>query len=275
VGECVQPFESRSSLPVVPRFLQIDGLTAGYEENGQHLPVLVDLTFSVGEGEFVSVIGPSGSGKSTLLDIIAGLIEPDCGELLIGGQRTGASERLGISAYMKQRDLLLPWRTVVENAALALEVGGMPRRTARAEAMARLDEFGLTGFGAHYPAQLSGGMRQRVALLRTMLAGRSLILLDEPFGALDAITRATMQDWLLKRVGDHARTVILVTHDVEEAIFIADRVIVLTGRPARVAHTEVIDLPRPRTRAMVTEGRFVAHKTAVMTALGLFSESRP
>ncbi len=255
-------------------FLRIEGLTAGYDEAGQHLPVLANLTFSVGAGEFVSVIGPSGSGKSTLLDSVAGLIEPDGGQILIQGRRTEAQGRLGISAYMKQRDLLLPWRTVVENAALALEVGGVSKREARAQATARLDEFGLTGFESHYPAQLSGGMRQRVALLRTMLAGRSLILLDEPFGALDAITRAAMQDWLLKRVGDHARTIVLVTHDVEEAIFLADRVIVLTGRPARVAHTEVIDLPRPRKRVMVTGPRFIAHKAAVMTALGLFSESR-
>lgn len=255
--------------------LEVRDLAATYVDRGEVLSVLDGITFSVAEGEFVALIGPSGSGKSTLLDTIAGLIEPDRGEVWLAGVRRSATERLGSAAYMHQRDLLLPWRNVVDNAALALEVDGLRKREARALARARLGEFGLESFGDAYPAQLSGGMRQRVAFLRTLIGGRSLVLLDEPFGALDALTRAAMQDWLLDRLVGAGRTLLLVTHDVEEAIFLADRVIVLSARPARVAHVERIDLPRPRRRALVTDGRFIAHKAAVLKALGLLDGGAP
>src|SRR5215217_2936628 len=180
--------------------LEVRDLAATYENRGMVVPVLADVSLSLAAGELVAVIGPSGSGKSTLLDVIAGLIEPDRGEVRLDGERLPAAGRLGRTAYMRQRDLLLPWRTVVANAALALEVGGVPKREARARARARLPEFGIDGFEEAYPAELSGGMRQRVAFLRTLLAGRPLVLLDEPFGALDALTRASMQDWLLDRL---------------------------------------------------------------------------
>lgn len=251
--------------------LEIRDVSATYLDRGARLPVLDGVSLSLAEGEFVAVIGPSGSGKSTLLDAVAGLLEPDTGEIRIAGERLPAGARLGRAAYMRQRDLLLPWRTVTDNAALALEVGGVRRRDARARARARLGEFGLAEFAGAYPAQLSGGMRQRVAFLRTLLAGRPLVLLDEPFGALDALTRAAMQDWLLARLVGEGRTLLLVTHDVEEAIFMADRVVVLSERPARVVEIEAIDLPRPRRREVVTSERFIAHKAVVLRALGLLS----
>jgi ABC-type nitrate/sulfonate/bicarbonate transport system ATPase subunit len=173
---------------------------------------------------------------------------------------------------MRQRDLLLPWRTALDNAALALEVGGLPRRKARAIVRGRLPEFGLEGFAGAYPAQLSGGMRQRVAFLRTVLAGAPLLLLDEPFGALDALTRAAMQDWLLDLLARERRTVLLVTHDVEEAVFLADRIVVFSARPAQVVHVEPVRMARPRRRSVVTTPEFVGHKAAVLAALGLLNE---
>jgi ABC-type nitrate/sulfonate/bicarbonate transport system ATPase subunit len=250
---------------VAPPALELCRIAATYVEGGEVL--------AVDDGEFVALIGPSGSGKSTLLDIVAGLIAPDAGEVLLEDQPVATPDRLGRSAYMKQRDLLLPWRTALDNAALALEARGVSRRTARAAVRARLPEFGLERFADAYPAQLSGGMRQRVAFLRTVLAGRPLLLLDEPFGALDALTRAAMQDWLLDLLARERRTVLLVTHDVEEAVFLADRVVVLTPRPARVAHVEPVPAPRPRRRSIVTTPAFVAHKAAVLAALGLLDGS--
>jgi ABC-type nitrate/sulfonate/bicarbonate transport system ATPase subunit len=251
--------------------LELRHLVATYVDSGAVLPVLANVSLTITAGEIVAAIGPSGSGKSTLLDIVAGLTEPEQGEVWLEGRPTAAPERLGRTAYMRQRDLLLPWRTVVDNAALALEVSGMPKREARERVRARLAEFGLEGFERSYPAQLSGGMRQRVAFLRTLLAGRFLVLLDEPFGALDALTRAAMQDWLLQRLAGERRTVLLVTHDVEEAIYLADRVVVFSPRPATVTHEESIALPHPRERALVTTSAFVAHKAAILAALGLLA----
>ena len=253
--------------------LEARHLLATYQEGGQTLTALDDLSLAVADGEFVALIGPSGCGKSTLLDIVAGLLEPEAGEIRLDGRPLTAAERLGRSAYMRQRDLLLPWRTALENAALALEVNGVPRRQAHAAARARLPEFGLAAFANAYPGQLSGGMRQRVAFLRTVLANRPLLLLDEPFGALDALTRAEMQVWLLGLWERERRAVLLVTHDVEEAVFLADRVIVLSRRPGHVVHQESVALPRPRQRPVVTEPAFVRHKAAILAALGLLEES--
>jgi ABC-type nitrate/sulfonate/bicarbonate transport system ATPase subunit len=249
--------------------LEVREVYASYVEGRRVLPVLAGVSLAVHQSEFVAVVGPSGSGKSTLLDIIAGLVTPDSGEIRIDGQPATAADRLGCAAYMRQRDLLLPWRTALDNAALALEVAGVPRRRARAMALARFPEFGLDGFAHAYPAQLSGGMRQRVAFLRTVLSGRSLLLLDEPFAALDALTRVSMHDWLGKLLQREQRTVLLVTHDVEEAIFLADRVVVFTPRPARIAHIEHIEVPRPRARSILADARFVAHKAAILATVGL------
>jgi len=250
--------------------LELEGISATYREGRRWLPVLEEVSLDVADGEIVALIGPSGCGKSSLLDIVAGLWEPVSGEVRLDGSQLPGAARLGRSAYMRQRDLLMPWRTAVDNAALALEISGVPRRLARATALERFPAFGLEGFAGAYPAQLSGGMRQRVAFLRTLLTGQPLLLLDEPFAALDALTRATMQSWLLDLWERERRAVLLVTHDVDEAIFLADRVVVLTPRPGRITHVEPVPLPRPRARTVVTTPVFTAAKAAVLAALGEF-----
>jgi ABC-type nitrate/sulfonate/bicarbonate transport system ATPase subunit len=255
--------------PIVRPTAAVRNLSATYVERGQTLDALTGLDFEIRDGEFVTLIGPSGSGKSTLLDIIAGLFAPSSGAIELDGRALGTDERLGRSAYMRQRDLLLPWRTALGNAALALEVHGVPQREAERTAAGRFAEFGLAGFEGAYPTQLSGGMRQRVAFLRTMLADRPLLLLDEPFGALDALNRVALQAWLLDRWQREPRAVLLVTHDVDEAIFMADRVLVFSSRPGRIVHTESIDLPRPRNRAMVSNRVFLEHRVHLLDALGL------
>ena len=223
---------------------------------------------AVAPGEFVTVVGPSGCGKSTLFNIVAGLDEPDQGGVLrFEGRDCRASELLGRVSFMPQRDLLLPWRTVIDNAILALEVEGIPRRKARAEALALVPEFGLGGFEAQYPHQLSGGMRQRVALMRTFLFKRELTLLDEPFGALDALTRALMQRWLLDVWQKHNRTILFITHDVDEALFLGDRVLVMTARPGRVKLEQTVSLPRPRPPEIVTSSEFIALKRVLLEAI--------
>ena len=244
-------------------------VNSSYVEQGRSLRALEDITFDVHDGEFVALIGPSGSGKSTLLDIISGLFAQTGGDVLLDGDVLPLKSRLGRTAYMRQRDLLLPWRSALDNAALALDVHGVPRATARRIAAERFPEFGLAGFEHAYPAQLSGGMRQRVAFLRTVLADRPLLLLDEPFGALDALNRVALQAWLLELWERERRAVLLVTHDVDEAIFLADRVIVLSARPGRVAHIEPIELPHPRRREIVTSPRFLEHRAVLLDALGL------
>ncbi len=195
---------------------------------------LAGLTASIAPGEFVTVVGPSGCGKSTLFNIVAGLEEPDAGGILrFEGRSCHAADLLGRVSFMPQRDLLFPWRNVMDNAILALEVEGVPRAEARAKALKMLPEFGLAGFEKQYPNQLSGGMRQRVALMRTFLFERDLMLLDEPFGALDALTRAMMQRWLLDVWQKYRRTILFITHDVDEAIFLGDRVL-RHDRPPRL-----------------------------------------
>jgi len=229
---------------------------------------LSDLEVSIRPGELVTVVGPSGCGKSTLFNILAGLEEPDPGNILrLKGVSSTASDLLGKVSFMPQRDLLLPWRNVIDNAILALEIEGMSRPEARKLAMEMLPEFGLAGFENQYPNQLSGGMRQRVALMRTFLFKRDLMLLDEPFGALDALTRTMMQRWLLDVWQKHKRTVLFITHDVDEAIFLGDRVLVMTARPGKVKLEQVVDLPRPRKADIVTSPEFIALKKTLLEAI--------
>ena len=260
---------------MTPPLLEITDLSATYIENGQRLLALEHVNMHVDPGEFVCLIGPSGSGKSSLLDVITGLFVESSGSMRIYSREYSPAQRPGLTSYMRQRDLLMPWRTAVENAALALEVHGESRSRARELAAARFDEFGLAGFEDSYPAQLSGGMRQRVAFLRTVLADRDLMLLDEPFGALDALNRVVMQQWLVQMWERQKQGVVMVTHDVEEAVFLADRVVVLSARPGTVVHEEVISLPRPRTRAMVTDPAFLAHRETLLRALGLLEAGAP
>jgi len=220
---------------------------------------LTEIDLALRAGELTAVVGPSGCGKSTLLELMAGLQEPD----------EGVVERQAACAYMPQRDLLLPWRDALGNAGLALECAGASKAEARRAAVPLFERFGLGEFEKAYPRELSGGMRQRVAFLRTLLAGRPALLLDEPFGALDSITRAQMQEWLAGALEEEPRTLVLVTHDVEEALFLADRVAVMSPRPGRiVAELEVpIERPRPR-RETVTSPEFAELRERAMEALG-------
>jgi len=205
--------------------------------------------------EIVAVVGPSGCGKTTLLELICGLQRPDSGTV-----------RSAPAAMMPQTDLLLPWLGALDNAALALRARGVKRTAARALAAPWIERFGLGGFEETRPASLSGGMRQRVSFLRSMLAGKPVLALDEPFAALDAITRAEMQTWLQRVLVDEPRTVVLVTHDVEEAVVLGDRVVVMSPRPGRAMMEVEVGLARPRRR---TDREVVALREQVYTALGV------
>jgi ABC-type nitrate/sulfonate/bicarbonate transport system ATPase subunit len=229
--------------------------------------VLDGIDLDVAEGEFVAVLGPSGCGKSTLLKVLAGLVVPTSGEATIDG--LDVRGRPGRAAYQPQRDALLPWRRVVANAALGAELAGVARADARAEAAELLARFGLGGFERAWPAQLSGGMRQRVAIARTFLVGRSPLLLDEPFGALDALTRRDLYGWL-EEVWEADRrrpSALLVTHDVDEALTLADRVVVLSARPGRVVAVEPVAFARPRGPALLADPAWAAARTRLLAAL--------
>jgi NitT/TauT family transport system ATP-binding protein len=219
-----------------------------------------------GEG-VLGLVGPSGCGKSTLLELIAGLQEPSEGEVRVGGERDAAG-RLARCAFMPQRDLLLPWLTAIDNATLALRNRGTRPTEARRRAGELFERLGLGGFERSAPAELSGGMRQRVAFLRTLLAGKPVLALDEPFASLDAITRAEMQEWLARALEADPRTVVLVSHDVEEALYLCDRIAVLSARPARVVNELSAPAPRAgdRDRA-VTDPGFIAVRERAMRAL--------
>lgn len=228
---------------------------------------LVDVNLTIDKHERVGIVGPSGCGKSTLLSAIAGLIQPSKGSIAIGDATTPA-ERLRRCALMPQRDLLLPWRTAIDNAAIALENRGVRRGEARKRARPLFERFGLARFEERTPAELSGGMRQRVAFLRTLMAQKDILLLDEPFAALDSITRSGMQEWLLTALQQEPRTVVLVTHDVDEALLLTQRVMVMSARPGRVVRTLVTDLARDRPRReIVTSSEFTALKESALEAL--------
>jgi len=245
--------------------IEVAGVSKSFRVDGRVEQALHEVSLSAAAGRFVTLIGPSGCGKSTLFNIICGLMEPDMGEVRLGGR--AVRPRTGQVAYMPQKDLLLPWRTVLDNVILGPEIAGCSRAEARKQALPLFPLFGLAGYERSYPAVLSGGMRQRAAFLRAVLQERPAILLDEPFGALDALTRASLQEWLLDVWARFGQTILFVTHDVEEAIFLSDRIYVLTPRPGHVALTLDVDLPRPRTRAMVTGAAFVSYKEQVLAAL--------
>jgi NitT/TauT family transport system ATP-binding protein len=231
--------QSEAEAPVAgPRDVEAAGVEIdAVEVSYGAVQALRGVTLRVAPDEIVAVVGPSGCGKTTLLELVCGLIEPDAGRV-----------RAGAAALMPQRDALLPWLSALDNAGLALRVAGASRATARAAAREHFAAFGLEGFERARPAALSGGMRQRVAFLRTLLAGRPVLCLDEPFGALDALTRLQMQRWLAGALEREPRTVLLVTHDVEEAVLLADRVVLLSPRPGRIVSVLDVPVARPRAR---------------------------
>jgi ABC-type nitrate/sulfonate/bicarbonate transport system ATPase subunit len=248
--------------------LEISGLIHEFARPRRDpLRVLDGLDLAVRPGEFAALIGPSGSGKSTLFNVVAGLDKPTGGLIRIDGAATaGHSDQV---AYLPQKDLLFPWRTIEDNAGLGLEIQGLRRSAARARVRPLFPEFGLDGFERSYPGQLSGGMRQRAALLRTVAMERPVLLLDEPFGALDSLTRTQLQLWLAGMWQRHGWTIVLVTHDIREAVFLADTVHVLSARPAKLTASITVDLPRPRGPETFTQERFAKLEQEVLSALGL------
>jgi ABC-type nitrate/sulfonate/bicarbonate transport system ATPase subunit len=281
--------------------IELRHISKSFRVDGRIVEALRDVSLHAGAEEFVTLIGPSGCGKSTLLNIIAGLMEPDEGEVLLHGN--GNASRLGQTGYMPQRDLLLPWRTVLDNVVLGPEVALRSRslwisdghhhrqlEEAKREARELLPLFGLEGFENSYPAALSGGMRQRAALMRTFMCKRDSVLLDEPFGALDALTRRTMRRWLLDVWERFRQSVLFVTHDVDEGIYLSDRIYVLSSRPGRIVLELSVDLPRPRdgfrpdlrlnepcgnqkavrqSSEILSDPRFVHLRLEILSALGV------
>jgi ABC-type nitrate/sulfonate/bicarbonate transport system ATPase subunit len=240
--------------------VRVDEVSHAYRDSrGGVVQALAGVSLHAARGELLAVVGASGCGKTTLLELICGLQFPERGSIVCAP-----------AALMPQRDLLLPWLSAIDNAALALRIAGHSRASARARASKLFAELGLDGFEHAHPHQLSGGMRQRVAFLRTLLSGKPVLCLDEPFGALDAITRAEMQGWLGRALAQAPRTVVLVTHDVEEAIVLADRVAVLSPRPGRVRASLEVGLPRPRSR---TDAAVIALRERALLALGLDTQS--
>src|SRR5438105_39853 len=248
-----------------PPKLLVQGVTKTFQTGRKRLEALERIDLTVNIGEFVSLIGPSGCGKSTLFNIIAGVEKPTSGLIAIDGDANAA--RTGKTGYMPQQPLLLPWRTVEENVMLGLDVRQVARKDAQHQAFELLKRFGLADFAQNYPATLSGGMRQRVALLRTALFNRSFLLLDEPFGALDALTRLSSQMWLLDLWQEFHSSVLFITHDVREAIFLSDRIYILSARPARVLRVVDVDLPRPRLPEHLALAQSVQLEQALMSIL--------
>ena len=242
--------------------IAITGLSHEFHIEGRLVHALSDVSLDVGEGEFVAIVGPSGCGKSTLLNIVSGLFPPLAGRVTVDGVPvTGLSPRIG---YMFARDALLPWRTTLANVEFGLELRALPSMERRERAHELLRVVGLEGFEASYPSQLSQGMRQRVSLARTLAIDPDILLMDEPFGALDAQTKLVLEDEFLRIWEQHRKTVVFVTHDLFEAIAMADRVVVFASRPGRIKSVVAIDLPRPRS---VTSGRFGTHFQALYDRL--------
>jgi NitT/TauT family transport system ATP-binding protein len=245
--------------------LEARDVTMRYRVGGGDVLALRPVSLHVDEGEFVALVGPSGSGKTTLLSIFAGLESPSSGTVLLRGDPH--PRLLGQSGYMPQRDLLLPWRSALGNAIAGLQAQGVSRSEASDRARTLFDEFGLAGFERAWPATLSGGMRQRVAFARTVLAAHDLLLLDEPFGALDALTRTGLQRWLADLWERLGATCLLVTHDLDEALLLADRIYVLSPRPGEIRLERAVPLERPRRLQMLARPEIAAIKAELLASL--------
>ena len=224
--------------------LSIEGVRKEYQARGKRVVALESVDLDIREGEFVTIVGPSGCGKSTLLNLIVGLLRASGGRIVFNGAAIdGICTQIG---YVTQKDNLFPWRTLVENVEIALEIRGMARVSRRSQAEELIERVGLRGFEDHYPHELSGGMRQRANIIRTLIYDPELILMDEPFGPLDAQTRIVLQDELLKLWSTTKKTIIFITHDLIEAITLADRVVLMSSRPGRIKAIEQVSIARPR-----------------------------
>lgn len=248
--------------------MRVRSLSRTYRDGDRSVLAVQDTNLDIPEGKFVTLVGPSACGKSTLLNLFCGLDQPDSGSIETPSQGEGAL--LGRIGYMPQQDLLMPWRDVAGNAAVGLECLGVSRDEARRRALEHTRQFGLQGFEGSYPGQLSGGMRQRVAMLRTFLCGRRINMLDEPFGKLDALTRASMQAWLLDYWQENRCTILFVTHDIDEALFLSDVVHLMSPRPGRIVLSLDVAIPRPRKYSeVVTSVPFNALKAQLLQRLGM------
>lgn len=225
--------------------LKFDNISFKYESDDYEM--IRNLSFSVNDGEFISIIGASGCGKSTIFRLINGLEKPDNGKIFI--DERPIEQQKNYSSYMPQRDLLFPWRTIEKNICIPMEIQNKSKKEMHEKATAMLDEVGLLSYKNKYPRDLSGGMRQRASFARTLLAGAGLLLLDEPFSALDSLTRIGLQEWLLQEWEKHKKTILFVTHDVEEAIFLSQKIFVITDRPITHFEEYIIPLDYPRNRA--------------------------
>ncbi|MCD6435839.1 MAG: ABC transporter ATP-binding protein [Clostridiales bacterium] len=234
-------------------------------KNYQSEKILQGINIELGKGEFVTLIGPSGIGKSTLFNIVSGLQIPESGKIVINGHEV--TGKTGVVSYMHQKDLLLPWRTVIENGSLPLEIKGMGKEDAKIKVKEVLETFELAGDANKYPSQLSGGMRQRVALLRTYMTSKDIMLLDEPFGGLDALTKHKMQEYLLQVQRNIRASILFITHDIEEAIFLSDRIYILNGNPAKIIKEIKVNLPRPRTGEIISSVEFTDIKRDILKLL--------
>ncbi|EOW9530078.1 ABC transporter ATP-binding protein [Bacillus cytotoxicus] len=237
--------------------LQFHNVSFHYDEK----PIIKDLDASIKEQEFVSIIGPSGCGKSTLFRLITGLEDAAAGTIQLMETK---SHPVG---YMPQKDMLLPWRTIIENAALPLECQGIKKTEAERRAKELLEQFGLQGYAQKYPKDLSGGMRQRVSFIRTLLTGGDILLLDEPFSALDALTKATLQEWLFEQWKQWEKTILFITHDVEEALFLSNRIFIVTTQPITTLTERVVPLEKDRTRKDLHRPEVLALKDELLSML--------
>ena len=245
--------------------LELRDVSKTFGDGDSKLEVLKNITLDILEGQFVSIVGPSGCGKSTMFNLITGQESLSSGEIRFSG--ASARDQTQNFAFMPQKDLLLPWRNVIDNTTIGLEIQGMPKAKARSKAEPLFDIFGLAGFEENYPWMLSGGMRQRAALLRTVVQDRKVLLLDEPFGALDSLTRTVMQEWIADVWEKFRWTVLLITHDIREAIYLSDRIYVLTTRPGSISLMIDIELPRPRDFESTLTPEFLDIETTLLKAL--------
>ena len=241
--------------------LEVRGVSKSFDGK----PILENISITLREGELVCLLGVSGGGKTTLFNVISGLVEPDEGQIFLDGRDiTGKPGRI---SYMLQKDLLLPYRTIQDNVALSLMLRGMKKSQARARAGELFEQFGLEGTQEQYPAQLSGGMRQRAALLRTYLFSQDVALLDEPFSALDTMTKSAIHSWYLDVMGRIKLSTLFITHDIDEAILLSDRIYLLTGQPGRITDEIVIDQPKPRSADFNLSLEFLEYKKRILARL--------